>query len=60
MDKLSNNVREFAKNITSISPKPIRIFSGILEHEKDVVLDSAVLSNLFDSKKCLFSGFNSD
>jgi hypothetical protein len=24
------------------------------------VLDSAVLSNLFDSKKCLFSGFNSD
>jgi hypothetical protein len=50
LDKLSNNVREFAKNITSISPKPIRIFSGILEYDKDVVLDSKVLSNLFDGK----------
>lgn len=50
IDKWSSKVRDFAKNITSISPKPIVIFSGILEYDPDVVLDSKILSNLFDRK----------
>lgn len=48
LDKVSNNVKDFVKNITTISPKPIKIFSSILEYDSDTVLDSNVLNNLFE------------
>lgn len=50
LDKVSNNVKDFVKNITTISPKPIKIFSSILEYDTDTVLDSNVLNNLFEGK----------
>ena len=45
----SNNVREYAKNITSISPKPIMIFSNILENDHEKITKST-LNKLFDRK----------
>ena len=58
LDKVSNNVKDFVKNITTISPKPIKIFNSILEYESDTILDSKVLNNLFEGKHFELTSFD--